>query len=129
MTTTVEVTKSNKSFVPWTDGGRLPLDGLFVRHTLSKGSSNGYMWDEGFTPGKETLAKKNITEYDTGVNTVQVYCNINSVLYRSDELKPKWIDNGYPTVWVNFYTRDGNYSVALSLDGSSNWWEAKLWPV
>ena len=96
---------------------------------MSKGSSNGYFWDEGFAPGKATLATKNIKEYDVGVNTVQVYCNINSVLYRSDERKPKWVDNKSPTVWLNFYSRDGSYSVALSLDGSSNWWEAKLSPV
>lgn len=128
MTTTAEV-KSNKNFVPWTAGGNIPLKGLFVRHTLAKGSSNGYVWDEGFVQGRETLTTKNIEEYDTGTNTVQVYCNINNVLYRSGEMKPSWSDNSYAFVWLNFYKAGSGYVVKMSLDGASNQSESNLSPL
>lgn len=124
-------TLTTKYFRPWCDR-KLTVKGLMVRHRLSSGSSNGYFWDAemGPSPLPDTMPGKKLGEYDLGWNTVQVYCNINNVLYRSGDVKCDWSPYAtHPDVWVNLRYEHNRYTVSLSLDGEGRHAEGDLSPA
>jgi hypothetical protein len=122
---------TTKYFSPWCDR-KLTVRGLMVRHRLASGGSNGYFWDcdMGPEPLPDIMPPKMIHEWDLGWNTIQVYCNINRVLYVSGEVKADW--SKFATqreVWVNLRYEHSRYTVSLSLDGVGRHAEANLTPA
>jgi len=118
--------QSDKSLKPWCDRS-YRVYSIFIHHKLPKGSSNGYVWDAaiGPLPDPDELPAKKLEEWSLGRNVLVVYCMINSVLYKTDEIAAEWRPTASP-LWVNFRTEGGRYTVSISLDGVGRDAESKL---